>query len=89
MKLDKSIYRNKILQNNPKPNFDKTRTEKCSIPLSKLFNNLKKDIFYCNFNGGYVDIKENILCICEIYNLKVVYLDYVRMIAFLESKDTK
>lgn len=86
-RLDKSIYRNKILQNNPRPNFEKLRAEKTSIPLSKLFDKLKENIFYCNFDGGYIDTKENILQIYKTYNLKVVYWDYIRMLAFVETKE--
>ncbi len=86
-RLDEIMYKNKILQNNPRPKFEKLRAEKTSIPLSKLFDNLKENVFYSNFHGGYIDTKENILYICELYELKVVCWDYIRMLVVLEKKN--
>lgn len=67
-------------------NFDKERNKKTSIPLSKLINNLKDNIFYCNWEGGYLDTEENILYICKVAKLKIVCKDYVRMFIILEKK---
>ena len=70
-----------------RPSFEEIRAEKKAIPLSQLMNNLKENIFYSNLSGGYFDSKENILLICKQYNMKIVYWDYVRMLAVLENNN--
>jgi len=67
--------------------FEDVRSEPKEISLEQLAENKEDTVFYTNFNGGTFYSKDIILEICELYDLKVVYWDYVRMLAKVEGID--
>jgi len=65
--------------------FEDIRSEAKEISLEQLAENRKNKLFYTNFNGGMFYPKDELLEICKLFDLKVVYWDYVRMLAKVEG----
>jgi len=49
------------------------------ITISKLNENLKTNVFYCDIIGGYFGTKETIKEVLKLHNLKITTIDYVKM----------
>jgi len=49
------------------------------ITISKLNENLKTNVFYCDILGGYFGTKETIEEVLKLFNLKITIIDYVKM----------
>ena len=65
--------------------FEDYRNEPKEISLKELAENKKDTVFFTNLKGGIFISKDELLEICKRYDLKVVYWDYVRMLAKTEG----